>query len=477
MDHITGFPPDFLWGGAIAANQAEGAWREDGKGWSVADINQFHSDKALKAMSNKEMDSETILRLMADTQGIYPKRDGIDFFHRWPEDLDLMAELGLNTFRTSISWARVFPQGDEAEPNEAALLYYDKMITAIKARGMEPLITLSHYEMPLALTLNYNGWSNRKLVELFVRFAEVCLRRFHHMVKWWIPVNQINLIRYESFNHLGIPADRVANLTEAKYQAVHHEMVASAKIKKLAAELDPDLHVGMMLYCDYAYPATSHPEDVLAAQQRNQMEYYFAYVLLRGSYPGYAQRYFSDRGIALQITEDDRNSLKHTADFLSFSYYYTTITDRSSVKNAIANCSANPLLEQTPWGWSVDPTGLRIVLNEYWQRWQKPILITENGVGHFDCLKAGVIEDHYRIDYLKQHLQAVKQALKDGVSVLGYYQWSPLDIVSCSSSQMEKRYGLVYVDKDDYGRGSGVRIKKQSFYWYQKVIETNGAGL
>ncbi|HFO0264018.1 glycoside hydrolase family 1 protein [Serratia marcescens] len=471
------FPDDFLWGGAIAANQAEGAWQDGGKGWSVADINQFTPDKALKAMSNKEMNTATIHHLMADQTGIYPKRTAIDFYHNYHDDLKLLAEMGLKTFRTSISWARVFPQGDEAKPNEAALRYYDELIATIRANGMEPLITLSHYEMPLALALNYHGWSNRKLIDFFVNFATVCLQRYQHQVTYWIPVNQINLIRYESFNHLGIPEDAFSDMRQAKYQGVHHEMVASAMIKRIAHQLNPKLKIGMMLYSDYAYPASAHPDDVLGALQRNQMEYYYADVLLRGEYPGYALRYFTEQGIGLDITEQDRAALRHVADFMSFSYYYTTVTDRQTASHQQKNAYSNPLLEENPWGWSIDPTGLRIVLNEYWGRWQKPIMITENGIGYFDRLEAGRIHDDYRIEYLTQHLRAIKEALKDGVRVLGYYMWAPIDIVSCSSSQMEKRYGLIYVDIDDYGRGDGKRYKKDSFYWYQDVIAQQGTML
>ena len=469
------FPEDFLWGGVIAANQAEGAWLEGGKGWSVADINRFIPEEEIRRLSNKEMDTATICRLMADQHSIFPKRNAIGFYHNYQQDLQLMAGLGMKTFRTSISWARVFPRGDEQQPNAEALAWYDRLISTICDYGMQPMITLSHYEMPLTLALEYNGWSDRRVIDMFVRFARVCLQRYRHQVRYWIPVNQINLIRYESFNHLGIPADRVSDLRQAKYQAVHHEMVASAKIKQFARQLDPGLQIGMMLYCDYAYPATTDPRDVLAAQQRNQMEYYFADILLRGSYPGYALRFFDDHHISLRVTPQDREDLQHTADFMSFSYYYTSVTDREIVVSDSHNSRPNPLLKESPWGWAIDPVGLRTVLNEYWGRWQKPIMITENGIGCFDRLAEGRINDDYRINYIRAHLQQLQQAMADGVPVLGYYLWSPIDIVSCSSSQMEKRYGLIYVDRDDYGEGSGQRICKQSYYWYQQVIASRGA--
>lgn len=477
MNKTPKFPADFLWGGAIAANQAEGAWQEGGKGWSVADINRFHPNKALKSLSNKETDTATIRRLMADTDSIFPKRRGIDFYHRYEEDLRLMAEMGMKAFRTSISWSRLFPRGDESEPNPEALAFYDRLISAIRRHGMEPIITLSHYEMPLTLALEYHGWSDRRLIEFFLRFARVCLQRYQHQVRYWIPVNQINMIRFESFNHLGVPEDAVPDLNTAKYQAVHHEMVASAKIKQFAHQLNPKLHIGVMLYCDYAYPATPDPDDVLATLQRNQMECYFADVLLRGSYPGYALRYFSEHNICLDISDDDRQALSHTADFMSFSYYYTTISDREAVTHATERSRPNPRLDENPWGWAIDPIGLRTVLNIYWDRWQKPLMITENGIGYFDTLEQGTVNDDYRIAYLQTHLQALLEAIQDGVPVLGYCLWSPIDIVSCSSSQMEKRYGLIYVDLDDYGHGSGQRFCKKSYYWYQQTIASQGANL
>lgn len=468
------FPHDFLWGGAIAANQAEGAWQEGGKGWSVADINRFTPDKPLNSLSNKETDSATIRQLMADTDSIFPKRRGIDFYHRYEEDLQLIAATGITAFRTSISWSRLFPRGDEAEPNPQALAWYDRLISAICRHGMQPIITLSHYEMPLQLALEYHGWSDRRLIDFFVRFAKVCLQRYQHQVRYWIPVNQINMIHFESFNHLGIPEDSVADIHTAKYQAVHHELVASAKIKQFAQQLDPDLQIGVMLYCDYAYAASTDPQDVLATLQRNQMECYMADVLLRGRYPGYALRYFAERGIPLEITEDDQQALSHSADFMSFSYYYTTISDRDTVSESAERCRANPLLAANPWGWAIDPVGLRTVLNVYWDRWQKPLMITENGIGYFDTPHQGRIEDDYRIAYLQGHLRSVLEAIHDGIPVIGYCLWSPIDIVSCSSSQMEKRYGLIYVDIDDYGQGSGQRLCKKSYYWYQHTIASGG---
>ncbi|EKS6729936.1 glycoside hydrolase family 1 protein [Enterobacter ludwigii] len=471
------FPENFLWGGAISANQAEGAWNVGGKGISIADINEFIPKTDLRKMSNKEMTRECALKLINSHTGHFPKRDGIGFFHTFKDDLKLLSETGLKTFRTSISWARIFPHGDDSAPNEEGLNYYDELINAVISNGMVPLITLSHYEMPVNLALKYNGWSNRKLIEFFFNFAKTCIDRYHDRVKYWIPVNQINLIKFESFNHLGILEDDVDNLMQEKFQGLHHELVVSAMIKQYAVQLNDDIKIGMMLYCDFAYPETPLPEDNLATYQRNQLELYCADVLLRGQYPGYVKRFFTENNITISSTDEDIAILNNTADFMSFSYYNTYLSNVRTGSNYPDNAFPNPELPATEWGWNIDAIGLRHVLNFYWDRWQKPIFITENGIGFSDELTNGTVNDDYRIAFLKEHLVSVGEAIKDGVNVIGYYMWSPIDIVSCSSSQMSKRYGLVYVDLDDFSQGSGDRFRKKSFYWYKEVISTNGKSL
>ncbi len=471
------FPNNFLWGGAIAANQSEGAYLEGGKGLCVADINRFNSNVDIKKKSNEEITMEDIQFALSDKEGYYPKRTSIDFYHNYKEDLKMLAETGMNSFRTSINWARIFPYGDETEPNEEGLRYYDDLIDEIIKNGMEPLITISHYEMPLHVATEYNGWYNRKTIDFFVNYCEVLFKRYQDKVKYWILVNQINLITFESFNHLGIPADRVENLTEAKYQGVHNELVACARATKVAKDINPYMQIGMMLFDAISHPATSKPEDVFATVQRNQMEYFFSDVLLRGYYPGYAYRFFEDNHINIIFGENDEEDLKNTADFFTCSYYYTRISDAESVKQK-NTAYINPELPANEWGWSIDPIGLRTALNQYYDRYQLPIMITENGIGAYDKLdENGQIHDTYRIEYLKQHIEQVKEAISDGVKVIGYYPWGPIDIVSCSSSEMSKRYGFIYVDKDDFGNGTLERKRKDSFYWYKKVIETNGEEL
>jgi len=468
----TGFPNDFLWGGAVAANQLEGAWDQDGKGWCIADVNEFRDDIAIDKKYNEEVDSTFVKEAMEATDRVFPKRWGIDFYHTYKEDLKLLAGMGFKTFRTSINWSRIFPNGDDAEPNEAGLQFYEDLFKEIVKNGMEPMITISHYEMPLALTTNYLGWYSRETIDFFTKYCETVFDRYAGLVKYWIIVNQINLIGHESFNHLGVASDRVDDLMSAKYQAVHNEMVACARATKYAHEHHPEMQIGMMLCGGPAYAASAKPEDQLAALKHNQMEYFYSDVLLRGTYPGYAYRYFQDHDIHVMVTEGDLEDLKNTADFFSFSYYYTRSYENGN------DAIRNPDIPASDWGWSIDPIGLRILLNEFWDRYQKPIYITENGIGAYDKVEEdGSIHDTYRIDYLRAHLEQVREAIEDGVDVRGYYAWGPIDLVSCSSSEMSKRYGFIHVDLDDYGHGTGKRSLKDSYAWYKKVIASNGADL
>lgn len=477
MKKITVVPKNFIWGGALAANQCEGAWMEDGKGWCVADINRDQRDIPPEERYNTEVDTLYIKKAMAEDDQHYPKRRGIDFYHTYNSDIELLGETGMNGLRTSINWSRIFPNGDDEKPNEQGLKYYDNLIDSIINNGMEPMITVSHYEMPLNLTLKYKGWYSRELIEFFVKYCKVLFERYKGKVKKWILVNQINLIVHESFNHLGIASDKVDNLLEAKYQGVFNEMIACAKATKIAHEIDKDNQIGMMFCSNLTYPCSYESEDVLWNMKHNQMEYLYGDIMVRGVIPGYARRYFSDNNLNITVTEDDENILKQgTVDFVSLSYYYTRLSGKEPYLHSKLGQIANPSLKSSEWGWAIDPVGLRICLNEYWDRYQKPIYITENGLGAKDTIeKDGSIHDDYRISYLSQHIEQMIEAIKDGVDVRGYYPWGPIDIISCSSSEMEKRYGFIYVDLDNDGNGSGKRYKKDSFYWYKKVIESNGA--
>lgn len=471
---INGFPSDFMWGGAIAANQAEGAWNIDGKGPSVADIEELPEKYNRKEVFNFKHTLEDIEVHLNDTKGNYPRRRGIDFYHTYKEDLALMKEMGFKCFRTSVAWTRIFPTGEEKEPNEAGLKYYENLVAEIRKDGMEPILTLSHYEMPLNLVQKYGGWYSRKLIDCFFAFAKVVLDRLYKQVKYWIVINQINSFGWGAdFPGLGLVQKSHADMLEARYQCLHHQFVASALIKQYAKQLDKNIKIGCMNGCKMRYPASCDPKDVLACYQYNQMnQFFYGDVLLRGEYPGYAWRRFADKGWNIIMEEEDLKVIKeNTADFFSFSYYCTGIYDYET------GTEENPLLEKSEYGWSIDVPGIRYLLNVYWDRWKKPLFIAENGLGTFDKLDGDKIHDDYRIHYVENHLREIKKAICEGVNCFGYAAWAPIDIISCSQGEMDKRYGFIYVDLDNLGHGSGKRLRKDSFYWYKHIIETNGAEL
>lgn len=480
LHHPTNFPKDFLWGGAVAACQIEGAYDTDGRGLSTSDIHPYQSDLNRAEISKKEGGGtlEEIIEASKDTERYYPKRYGIDFYNTYPEDIKLLGKdgLGLKAFRTSISWSRIFPNGNEEQPNEKGLAFYDGLIDAIIENGMEPILTMSHYDIPLNIVTEYGGWANREVIDLFVKYAKVLLNRYHSKVSKWIVFNQINLVPTVNFGSLGIYDNQSENMEELMYQAVHHQFVASALVKEMAPILDEKLQIGTMVADNTYYPATCRPQDVVLTMQKNRMQYYFTDVQLRGEYPEYAIRYFNNHNIDLIIQEGDLELIKNNPmEFLGLSYYSSKIVD--STVNTIKpfDASQNPNLEPTPWEWRADPLGLYNSISQYWDRYEVPIMIAENGLGANDKIEEdGSIHDEYRIDYLNKHVHQIKECIKDGVEVIAYLSWAPIDIVSSSSAEMSKRYGYIYVDRDDFGNGSQKRIKKDSFYWYQKVIETNG---
>lgn len=466
------FKKDFLWGGAIASNQADGLFPYK-KGYSIADFRVQSNNKNDREEFTKQGFGE--IPFDNDPHANYSKRRGIDFYHTYPEDLELMEKLGMKAFRTSIDWSFMYPKGIEDKPDPAALKFYDQLIKEIKQRKMEPVITLSHYEMPTYLVENYQGWYSKKTITFFENFAKTCLKRYHNDVKYWITFNQINMANFDS---LGIPFHLFSNPYQAIYQGSHNQFVASALVKKWATKIDGELKIGTMLSDKIAYPASCDPADMLFSMRKNQMQFLYPDVQLRGYYPGYAKRYFKESGISLEITAEEEKTLQsYPMDYLAFSYYYTKIND--SKKDSLDNMfdkSSNPYLKASEWGWEFDPIGLRIAINRYSDRYPGvPLFITENGLGAVDVLEEDEkVHDHYRLDYLRDHLIQIDEAIKDGCNVIGYLLWSPIDIVSCSSSEMKKRYGCIYVDLDDNGNGSGKRIKKDSYYWFQQVIETNG---
>ncbi|MBY4130168.1 glycoside hydrolase family 1 protein [Rhodococcus fascians] len=466
----SNFPQGFLWGGATAANQIEGAYDEGGKGLSIQDVMP-------RGITAAPSDAPTADNL---------KLQAIDFYNRYAEDIALFAEMGFKVFRFSIAWSRIFPMGDEDKPNEEGLAFYDRVLDELERHGITPLVTISHYETPLHLARTYDGWSSRKLIGFYERYCETLFTRYGTRVKYWLTFNEINSVLHEPFLSGGIETPKDELTQQDLYQAVHHELVASARATRLAREMMPDAQVGCMILAFPAYPLTPDPADVVAAMKTQHDSYAFGDIHCRGEYPGYLLRYFRDNGIELDITEQDRSDLRNTVDFVSFSYYMSMCetADTSARVTGAGNIFggvANPTLEASEWGWQIDPQGLRVVMNDYWERWQKPLFIVENGLGAKDIVVEvdGVptVEDDYRIDYLNQHLLQVGEALADGVDVLGYTSWGCIDLVSASTAQMSKRYGFVYVDRNDDGTGSLERYRKKSFVWYRDVISSNGASL
>ena len=467
----TPFPTTFLWGGATAANQLEGAYNEDGKGLSVQDVLPHGG------IGKPRTDVPTPDNL---------KLVGIDHYHRYAEDVELFAEMGFGVYRFSIAWSRIFPNGDEEEPNEEGLAFYDRLLDELEKHDIEPLVTISHYETPLHLAEKYDGWTNRELIGFYERYVRVLFERYGKRVKYWLTFNEINSLTHAPFMSGGIATPKDELDESALYQAMHHELVASALATKIGHEMVPGIQIGCMILAMPTYPLSPAPADVFAAMEAEHGNYVFGDIHVRGAYPGYFLRTLRDRGITLEITPEDTELLKNTVDFVSFSYYMSVCatTDPAAAETGPGNIMGgvpNPTLEASEWGWQIDPVGLRIVLNEYWERWQKPLFIVENGLGAKDVLVEvdgeKTVVDDYRIDYLRQHLVQVGEAIKDGVDVLGYTSWGCIDLVSASTAEMSKRYGFIYVDRNDDGSGTLERYKKKSFNWYKEVIGSNGESL
>ena len=457
------FPDDFLWGGAVAANQVEGAWCEGGKGISTSDA----QPQGIFGSVTERSEGNSGIKDIA-----------IDFYHRYPQDIALFAEMGFTCLRVSIAWTRIFPMGDELEPNEEGLAFYDRLFDELAKYNITPLVTLSHYEMPWGLVKKYNGWGNREVIDCFVRYAETVFARYKDKVKLWLTFNEINMSLHAPLTGVGIPE----NSSKAEiYQAIHHQLVASAKAVKLCHDIIPDARIGNMLLGALVYPLTPHPDDVLETLQQNRMWQFFGDVQCRGEYPGYILHYFRTHQITLLITDEDKEALRTTVDFISFSYYMSGCATTDQVLKTRANILdivPNPHLKSSEWGWQIDPVGLRTLLHTLWDRYQKPLFIVENGLGAKDKIEAdGSIQDDYRIAYLNDHLIQVRNAIDEGVNVLGYTSWGPIDLVSASKAEMSKRYGFIYVDRDDEGNGTLTRRRKKSFYWYRDVIATQGESL
>lgn len=475
------FPKDFLWGGAFSANQVEGGARAGGKGLSTADIFPM-GDRSRGGVFDRSWEQIQAAALDTDDRK-YPKRRGIDFYHRYKEDIALFREMGFRALRFSISWARIFPNGDDAEPNQEGIAFYRNMIDELIKNGITPVVTLSHFEMPLQMVMKYNGWEDRRCIGYFYRFAEVLFQEFHKDVKYWITFNEVDATIHIPLTGAGIVKERTENMKQSSYQALHHQFVASALVTKLAHEKYPELKIGCMTTKNLKYPATCRPEDCMQWLKETCMDTFYTDVQVFGEYPYVIRRQWEKDGISVKMEPDDAKILKeNTVDFVSFSYYASLVTSVEGAKKEKVSANLlvgekNPYLEQTPWGWQIDPTGLRFALNQMYDRYKLPLFVAENGLGTLDRLENGAVHDEYRIKYVREHIRAIAAALEDGVDVFGYTYWGCIDCISASTSEMSKRYGFIYVDQDDEGNGTLKRIRKDSFYWYQKVIASNGEEL
>ncbi|NYS49218.1 6-phospho-beta-glucosidase [Streptococcus danieliae] len=475
---MSRFPKNFLWGGATAANQCEGAYNVDGRGLANVDVVPVGEERlAIITGQRKMVDFE---------EGyFYPAKDSIDMYHHYKEDIALFAEMGFKTYRLSIAWTRIFPKGDEVEPNEKGLEFYEKLFKECHKYGIEPLVTITHFDCPMHLIEEYGGWRNRKMLVFYERLCRTLFARYKGLVRYWLTVNEINMILHAPFMGAGLYFEEGENQEQVKYQAAHHELVASAIATKIAHEIDPENKVGCMLAAGQYYPNTSHPRDYWAALQEDRENYFFIDVQARGTYPNYAKKKWERLGIDVKMTDEDLDLLRaYTVDFISFSYYSSRVASgdpevQEKTEGNIFASLKNPYLESSEWGWQIDPLGLRITLNVIWDRYQKPMFIVENGLGAIDKPdETGHVADDYRIDYLRKHIAAMKDAiLEDGVELLGYTTWGCIDLVSAGTGEMKKRYGFIYVDRDNEGRGSLKRFKKKSFDWYKQVIASNGEDL
>jgi 6-phospho-beta-glucosidase len=471
------FPEGFLWGGATAANQFEGGWNEDGKGISTSDM-----------LTNGTHTQSRFITREFEADKFYPSHVASDHYHRYKEDIALMAEMGFKVYRLSIAWTRIFPNGDDENPNEAGLKFYDDIFNELAKYHIEPLVTISHYEMPYHLTEKYNGWNDRKVIEFYLRYCDVIFHRYRDKVKYWLTFNEINCgtKALGGYFSLGIlnkgtrefqnPVDNV----EMRYQGLHHQLVASAKAVKLGHEINPDFKIGCMISTMVSYPYSCKPKDVVKNQKSwQENNWYCSDVQVRGEYPHFAKRLWKELGIKLKIDPEDSRILKEgTVDFYTFSYYCSFCVSEddheSTAGNLLGGCK-NPYLESSDWGWQIDPDGLRYTLNEIYGRYGIPVMVVENGLGTNDVLTEDhKVHDDYRISYMEKHIEAMSQAIEDGVDLIGYTPWGCIDLVSVSTGEMKKRYGFVYVDADDLSHGTFERYRKDSFYWYKEVIASNG---
>lgn len=459
---------DFLWGGAVAANQYEGAWDAGGKGISVTDV-----------MTKGDVNTPRKITAGVLPNEEYPNHFGIDFYHHYKEEIKLFAEMGFKCFRLSIAWSRIFPHGDEEKPNEEGLAFYDNVFDECLKYGIQPVVTLSHFEMPYYLADHYGGWRDRRVIDFFLRYAKVCFERFHEKVKYWMTFNEINNLidtdnPFNAWTGAGVLYKEDENPEQTMYQISHYQFVASSLAVQEAKKIDSKLQIGCMLHLGPLYPASCKPLDQIASLKAMDRRFFFSDVQIRGTYPSYTKKLWERKNIKLDITQEDLANLKKgTVDFLGFSYYKSTISEYNAQADFLEK--PNPYVSKSDWGWAIDPVGLRYILNVAYERYQKPLFIVENGFGAYDKLENGSVNDDYRINYLQSHVVQMLKAIElDGVDVIGYTPWAAIDIISASTGEIEKRYGFIYVNLDEVKQGAAGVYRKQSFEWYKNIIKTNG---
>ena len=475
---MSRLPEGFLWGGATAANQCEGGYLEGNKGLGTVDVIPAGEHRRVVMLGKMHYND-----LPKDTY--FPSHEAIDMYHHYKEDIELFAEMGFKCYRFSFSWSRIFPTGMETEPNEEGLKFYEDLIDELLKYNIEPVVTICHFDLPLALEEKYGSWRSREVIDAYLRYCEVIFKRFNGKVKYWMTFNEINMLMHLPFIGAGIMFREGENEIQVKYQAAHNELVASALATKLAKEINKENQIGCMLAAGQFYPYSCRPEDVFDAMEKDRNNYFFIDVQARGEYPGYAKKFLERNNIKIEMGPEDEKILKeNTVDYIAFSYYSSRLasTDpNAGVKTSgnVISTFKNPHLKASEWGWQIDPLGLRITMNSLYDRYQKPLFIVENGLGAVDIPdENGYVEDDYRIDYLRQHIKCMIDAVEiDGVDLMGYTPWGCIDLVSASTGEMKKRYGFIYVDKDNEGNGTLKRSKKKSFDWYKKVIATNGEEL
>lgn len=465
---------NFLWGGSIAAHQCEGAWQEGGKGIAIMDL-----------VTNGSYNTPREICKRIEKGKYYPSHKGIDFYHKYREDIALFAEMGFKALRISVDWSRIFPMGDEEQPNEEGLNFYKNVVEELLAHGIEPIITLYHFELPYCLVTKYGSWINRKVIDFYLKYCETLFLAFKGKVKYWVTFNEMNHLdpateASDIFTYMiaGLQYSEMKNPAQTLATVGYHMTLAGVKAVQLGHKIDPDNQIGCVFGLQPVYAYDCRPENALNAFWEMYRDFYQVDAMCNGAFPAYKKKEYEKMGIRLEYLEEDKKDFQQgTIDFIGVNYYSSSVGHYGEEEEeTLFGGVQNPYLEKSKWGWSIDPKGLRYLLNAIYRLYGKPMIITENGLGAVDMLDENhIIKDDYRMEYLKLHLEQLKFAVEeDHVDCFGYLMWGPIDLVSATTGEMKKRYGFIYVDQQDDGTGTGNRYKKESFDWFKKVIGTNG---